>query len=94
MSSQSLWLTHFIEILLFPEFQLKIFIVDAFSYQAHFRPQISSNGSQDASSQQTKGFISSILGLGGECHGYALRFVGNFFGGAIGALARIMLHKH
>ena len=44
MSSQPLWLTHFIEILLVLEFQLTKFIVGAFSYKAHFRPQISSNG--------------------------------------------------
>ena len=43
MSIQPLWLTHFIEILLDLEFQLKIFIVGVFSYKAHFRPQISSN---------------------------------------------------
>ena len=43
MSIQPLWLTHFIEILLVLEFQLAKFIVDAFSYKAHFRPQISSN---------------------------------------------------
>ena len=40
---QPLWLTHFIEILLVPEFQLIEFIVGAFSYKAHFRPQISSS---------------------------------------------------
>ena len=43
MSIQPLWLTHFIEILLVLEFQLTKFIVGAFSYKAHFRPQISSN---------------------------------------------------
>ena len=43
MSIQPLWLTHFIEILLVPKFQLTKFIVGAFSYKAHFRPQISSN---------------------------------------------------
>ena len=43
MSIQPLCLTHFIEILLVLEFQLTKFIVDAFSYKAHFRPQISSN---------------------------------------------------
>ena len=43
MSIQPLWLTHFIEILLVHEFQLTKFIVGAFSYKAHFRPQISSN---------------------------------------------------
>ena len=43
MSIQPLWLTPFIEILLVLEFQLTKFIVGAFSYKAHFRPQISSN---------------------------------------------------
>lgn len=43
MSIQPLWLTHFIEILLVLEFQLTKLIVGAFSYKAHFRPQISSN---------------------------------------------------
>lgn len=50
-------------------------------------------GGQDASSHRKKGFLSSILGPDGECHGYALRFVGHSLGGAIGALAGIMLHK-
>ena len=43
MSIQPLWLTHFIEIILVILFQLTKFIVGAFSYKAHFRPQISSN---------------------------------------------------
>ena len=43
MSIQPLWLTHLIEILLVLEFQLTKFVVGAFSYKAHFRPQISSN---------------------------------------------------
>ena len=43
MSIQPLWLTHFIEILLVPEFQLTKFIVGVFSYNALFRPQISSS---------------------------------------------------
>ena len=43
MSIQPLWLTHFIEIVLVPEFQLTKFIVGTFSYKVHFRPQISSN---------------------------------------------------
>ena len=43
MSIQPLWLTHFIEILLVPEFQLTKFIIGVFSYKAHFRPQISFN---------------------------------------------------
>ena len=43
MTIQPLWLTHFIETLLVLEFQLTKFIIGAFSYKAHFRPQISSN---------------------------------------------------
>ena len=42
MSIQPLWLTRFIEILLVLEFELTKFIVGAFSYKGHFRPQISS----------------------------------------------------
>ena len=55
MSIQPLWLTHFIEILLVLEFQLTKFIVGAFSYKAHFRPQISSN--DDQFFVETKDFI-------------------------------------
>ena len=44
MSIQPLWLTYFIEILLVLEFQLKKTYFGMFSYKAHFRPQISSNG--------------------------------------------------
>ena len=43
MSIQPLWLTYFIEILLFLEFQLTKTYFGTFSYKAHFRPQISSN---------------------------------------------------
>uniref|UniRef100_A0A0D6QZ81 Uncharacterized protein n=1 Tax=Araucaria cunninghamii TaxID=56994 RepID=A0A0D6QZ81_ARACU len=40
------------------------------------------------------GFLSSLLGAaGGECQGYALRFVGHSLGGAIATLAGIMLYK-
>ena len=49
MSIQPLWLTYFIEILLVLEFQLTKFIVGAFSYTTHFRPQISSNDYLDDS---------------------------------------------
>ena len=44
MSIQALWLTYFIEILLVLEFQLTKTYFCTFSYKAHFRPQISSNG--------------------------------------------------
>ena len=43
MSIQPLWLTHYMEIILVLKFQLTKFIVGAFSYKAHFIPQISSN---------------------------------------------------
>src|SRR5882757_9527945 len=45
VSIQPLWLTYFIEILLVLEFQLTKTYFGTFSYKAHFRPQISSNGS-------------------------------------------------
>ena len=45
MPIQPLWLTYFIEILLVLEFQLTKTYFGTFSYKAHFRPQISSNGS-------------------------------------------------
>ena len=48
MSIQPLWLTRFIEILLVLEFELTKFIVGAFSYKAHFRPQISSNARKNS----------------------------------------------
>ena len=44
MSIQPLWLTYFIEILLVIEFQLTKTYFGTFSCKAHFRPQISSNG--------------------------------------------------
>ena len=47
MSIQPLWLTYFIEILLVLEFQLIKTYFGMFSYKAHFRPQISSNGASD-----------------------------------------------
>ena len=43
MSIQPLLLTHFNEILLALEFQFTKFIVGAFSFKAHFRPQIFCN---------------------------------------------------
>ena len=47
ISIQPLWLTYFIEILLVLEFQLTKTYFGTFSYKAHFRPQISSNGVND-----------------------------------------------
>jgi hypothetical protein len=55
--------------------------------------QISHFHGRYLSIENSVSFLSSILGPGGECHGYALRFVGHSLGGAIGALAGIMLHK-
>eukprot|EP01018_Ginkgo_biloba_P033959 Gb_37749 [translate_table: standard] len=49
-------------------------------------------GSEDASYHQKTGFLDSLLGPGGECQGYSLRLVGHSLGGAIGALAGIMLY--
>ena len=43
ISIQPLWLTYFIEILLVLELQLTKTCFGMFSYEAHFRPQISSN---------------------------------------------------
>ena len=42
-ANSTIMVTYFIEIILVLEFQLTKFIVGAFSYKAHFRPQISSN---------------------------------------------------
>lgn len=39
------------------------------------------------------GFLTSLLGVGGECHGYQIRIVGHSLGGAIGALLGIRLYS-
>ncbi|PIA29866.1 hypothetical protein AQUCO_05800146v1 [Aquilegia coerulea] len=39
------------------------------------------------------GFLSSLLGVGCECHGYNVRIVGHSLGGAIGALLGIRLYR-
>ena len=54
MSIQQLWLTYFIEILLVLEFQLTKTYFGTFSYKAHFRPQISSNESMQASRTESE----------------------------------------
>ena len=61
MSIQPLWLTYFIEILLVLEFQLTKTYFGTFSYKAHFRPQISSNGTSrcEESFQQLKNLLTS-----------------------------------
>ena len=54
MSIQPLWLTYFIVILLVLEFQLTKTYFGTFSYKAHFRPQISSNESMQASRTESE----------------------------------------
>ncbi|GLJ40845.1 hypothetical protein SUGI_0844840 [Cryptomeria japonica] len=49
-------------------------------------------GSQDVLHHPKRGILSSLLGDGGECQGYALRFVGHSLGGAVGTLAGIMMY--
>lgn len=39
------------------------------------------------------GFLTSLLSVGGECHGYKVRIVGHSLGGAIGALLGIRLYS-
>ena len=65
MSSQPLWLTHFIDIFLFLNSNSQEFIVGLFSYKAHFRTQISSNGNMKFNlsyfvdqSRKIEGFLS------------------------------------
>lgn len=38
------------------------------------------------SSCDSSGFLSSLLGAGGECEGYKIRIVGHSLGGSIAAL--------
>ncbi|XP_020090740.1 uncharacterized protein LOC109711847 isoform X1 [Ananas comosus] len=38
------------------------------------------------------GFLSSLLGMGGECHGYAVRIVGHSLGGSVAALLGMRLY--
>ena len=66
MSIQPLWLTYFIEILLVLEFQLTKTYFGTFSYKAHFRPQISSNGYFDTKFENTKDDISVHIEYGLE----------------------------
>ena len=57
--NSTIMVTHFIEILLVLEFQLTKFIIGTFSYKAHFRPQISSNATDNYKSQGTQWSIDS-----------------------------------
>ena len=61
MSIQPLWLTYFIEIILVLEFQLTKTYFGTFSYKAHFRPQISSNGLICLQDAQSAPFQTSLL---------------------------------
>ncbi|XP_077211969.1 lipase class 3 family protein isoform X2 [Tasmannia lanceolata] len=42
----------------------------------------------------TTGFLSSLLGVGCECHGYNIRIVGHSLGGAVGTLLGLRLYRH
>ncbi|KAK1271220.1 hypothetical protein QJS04_geneDACA014136 [Acorus gramineus] len=42
---------------------------------------------------ETKGFLSSLLGTGCECYGYNIRIVGHSLGGAVGTLLGIRLYQ-
>ncbi|KAL2900756.1 Sn1-specific diacylglycerol lipase alpha [Bienertia sinuspersici] len=50
------------------------------------------SGSSGIAAFETSGFLSSLLGAGCECDGYAIRIVGHSLGGAIGALLGIRLY--
>lgn len=41
---------------------------------------------------QRKGLLTELLGPGGECEGYSLRFVGHSLGGSIAALTALRVH--
>ena len=79
MSIQPLWFTHFIEILLVLEFQLKIFIIGTFSYKAHFRPQISSNacGTREDDGWKYK-MVDSAAWMERVAHEHANTYKGRF----------------
>ncbi|XP_074319737.1 uncharacterized protein LOC141656661 [Silene latifolia] len=58
--------------------------------------QIEGNNSRDCENgvagSETGGFLSSLMGTGCECEGYAIRIVGHSLGGAIATLLGIRLH--
>ncbi|KAL6840346.1 hypothetical protein ACP4OV_030156 [Aristida adscensionis] len=47
---------------------------------------------QDKSDTPTAGFLSSLLGIGCECHGYNIEIVGHSLGGSVAALLGIRLY--
>lgn len=53
-----------------------------------------SAGSQALLSPDKKGLLSSLLGPGGECEGFALRLVGHSLGGAIATLTGLRVCSH
>ena len=44
---------------------------------------------EDMHTQNELGILTSLLGPGGECEGYALRFVGHSLGGSIATLTAL-----
>lgn len=43
---------------------------------------------------EQSGFLSSLLGIGCECHGYRLIIVGHSLGGAVGTLLGVRVSMH
>lgn len=54
--------------------------------------QIEGNPVDKDSSCDSSGFLSSLLGAGGECEGYKIRIVGHSLGGSIAALLGLKLY--
>ncbi|XP_038989675.1 uncharacterized protein LOC103717554 isoform X2 [Phoenix dactylifera] len=50
-------------------------------------------GVKDDSSSEVSGFLSSLLGVGCECHGYQVRIVGHSLGGAVATLLGLRLYR-
>uniref|UniRef100_A0A0D9V936 Uncharacterized protein n=1 Tax=Leersia perrieri TaxID=77586 RepID=A0A0D9V936_9ORYZ len=48
---------------------------------------------QDKPEAMSTGFLSSLLGAGGECHGYNIEIVGHSLGGSVAALLGIRLYR-
>ena len=86
MSIQPLWLTYFIEILLVLEFQLTKTYFGTFSYKAHFRPQISSNG--------TFALISSVCGIVNARRSISSCFFSRSYVSPSTGLQKIQCHHH
>ncbi|XP_073008012.1 uncharacterized protein [Typha latifolia] len=49
-------------------------------------------GDKENSASGTSGFLSSLLGVGGQCRGYRLRIVGHSLGAAVGTLLGLRLY--